>query len=380
MRNILNKAKDKENINEYIERHHVDTQKQDEITNYLLSKKFLNDLNLIKNRQYSIKTPERITLIKSNNKTRFVYEYDINDNILASYLIYLLNKETPYLDCIYSFRQDISLFKAIKDIKIVGTIDNLEGYKIDLSDYDQNMNIDIAHNQINKYVKDEDMVYVLNMHINNSYYYEDGKLKDDAKGIKAGIAYTNFLQNIYLFDLDNYIFNNSYKYARYGDDLIFFDKNIEPLKTYALNYLNNLKLVINTNKSQYIDNKDFIYLNHQITDGKVHMHPEHKQDIIKTIKNKTNHFLKIKRELSLTDDIAMSMAIKYNNEFSKAFSFNFIYITYTDDIKDIDRLIQNSIRTIGTNRFNSKRYKIKISKLHELGYKSILNSYYNRTN
>ena len=58
----------------------------------------------------------------------------------------------------------------------------------------------------------------------------------------------------------------------------------------------------------------------------------------------------------------------------------FPIINVTNSLKIIDNYLQQSIRYISTGKYNKKNYNIRYTKLKELGYKTLVNEYYNYKN
>lgn len=385
---ILERAKERSQRVNYINykkhSHNFDHNELRQLSGYILSDSCTADLKLMTKKKYKICIPTIKKVNKKGGGFRKIYIFDKKDIMIVSYLVYLLNLETPFLDCLYSFLPNRSIFQAVIDIKKVFSFRGVKpGYKIDLKGYDQNIDKDISKEQCEKHIKDCELLSLFKLFIDDNCYYEDGVLKSNPTGIRSGISFANYIENIYLHDLDCIIAQKASKYSRFGDDMIFFSnsqKDLDSLKERIFHYLKNCKLVINKEKSYSVDSHNFDYLGCTIVDGKVGLSISYYERIKKLIKNSTHHFLKIKRLLSLSDDNAMSMAINYFKNFVKAYGSNFSVVNKIEDMKQVDHIIQDSIRTIGTGKFSDARYRVRISKLHELGYRTIVNEYFNCIN
>lgn len=350
-------------------------------TNYIFSSELTDDLNLIAKKDYTFQIPTQFKMRKNNGKVRLLYDFSKKDIILSSYLVFLLNKETPFPNCLHSFLPKKSVISALTDIKSISkSSEEVPGYIIDIHHYDSHIDRETAIKQCRKYINDNEVLFLFESFINNGDYYDEGVLKSIDSGIRPGLSFSNYIENLYLLELDSIISNKAIKYSRFCDDIIFFsanEKELKNLKKLVFDYLADYNLAINKEKSNYISSSHFEYLGFSVVDGEIGISVKHFNRIKNNVKRKTNHFLKLKRVLFLSDDSAMLVAIKYYNQFIQSFRANYPFLNRIDDMREIDHMIQNSIRTIGSGKFSNAKYRIKISKLHELGYKSFVHNYFN---
>ena len=230
-----------------------------ELEKYIQDKKYLDIANKIVDNKYTFSIPEKHLINKINKESkRVVYNYNKDENMILKVISYLVSNryDNNYYDNLYSFRRKLSTKDAIKKLAIKKEISNLYGYKVDISDYFNSVNVDILLDKMKVFFKDDIELFnfLKELLVNNKVNF-NGNIIEENKGIMAGVPISSFLANIYLQDIDEYFYKKQVLYIRYSDDIILFSDK-ENITKY-INKLNELikinKLKLNKEKIKYIN-------------------------------------------------------------------------------------------------------------------------------
>lgn len=55
-------------------------------------------------------------------------------------------------------------------------------------------------------------------------------------------------------------------------------------------------------------------------------------------------------------------------------------ITRVDSLREIDHILQECLRYVGSGKKNNARYRVDYQEMHRLGYRSLVHSYYHDEN
>lgn len=365
------------------------------LEDYIINKEYKNIVNKIINNNYCFSIPFKHLINKINKeKKRVVYTFNNDENMVLKIITYLFTKEYDYIysDNCYSFRRNKGIKNAIRKIINYKGIHKLYGYKIDISNYFNSIDIDIMISLFKEYVNDEKLVkYISDLLMNNKVLFNN-QIIEEKKGIMAGTPIAAFLSNIYLKELDEYFKKNNILYFRYADDIIFFaEKDKFEIYVDKLNkYICNYKLSINSDKVQIIKPKDrFDFLGFGFEKNNIDISKISLKKIKGKIKRSSKKIRRWKTNKNVDNEKAMKVMIKkYNRKFFQIENkdgltwtlWYFPIINVTNSLKIIDNYLQQSIRYISTGKYNKKNYNIRYTKLKELGYKTLVNEYYNYKN
>jgi hypothetical protein len=76
---------------------------------------------------------------------------------------------------------------------------------------------------------------------------------NEKRGAMAGTSMSTFFANVYLMNLDKHFQDLGVIYARYSDDIIIMDKNLDNLQkniAYIHRVINDYGLIINSDKEE----------------------------------------------------------------------------------------------------------------------------------
>ena len=150
MKSIIDKISDEKIWEEYLEfkkqQHSMTKYEIQELEEYVNSKKYLSITQKIIDGTYEFSIPQKHLINKINkSKKRVVYNYNKEENMILKIISYLFSKkyDEKYSDNCYSFRKKYTVKNAIKNLTTYKNIENLYGYKVDIENYFNSINIDI---------------------------------------------------------------------------------------------------------------------------------------------------------------------------------------------------------------------------------------------
>ena len=374
-----------------IESGHMPKTRMEELRNYIEEKRYIDALNRFCSENDSPYPQVRVLNKKNTNKKRVVFTYDTDENYVLMMMSYLLYEyDTCLMPNVYSFRRDTGVKKAIKTITAHPDIDRMYSYKVDIQDYFNSVDIEKLLPLLQGiFVGDMEAYEFLSKILCNPYVYREGELLEMKKGIMAGVPVSAFLANVYLTEMDRYFYENNILYARYSDDIIVFDEDVERLKEHAAvieKYLQKYHLAFNESKCQWTSpGETWEYLGFSYNQGKIDVSEATFQKLKAKLKRKARAIYRWKVNNQKKDEYAVRAYIKHLN---RKFFHNPIHneitwcrwylpiINTPDTLKEIDAYIQQNIRYIVTGRYSKSNYNYRYETMKDLGLRSLVNEYY----
>lgn len=363
------------------------------LEDFVLNKKYKSIVDKIYKGKYSFSIPKKHLINKSHGKKRIVYTYSDDEMQILKYISFLLY-EYDYLFSknLYSFRKNISVKNAVKSLQVTKNIHNMYGYKVDIKNYFNSINIDILLNNLNKDIKDKDLYNLFLDILSNKYVMFDNKKIEEEKGAIAGNPISAFLANYYLREIDEYFWKEKVFYIRYADDILIFANTKEEIDSYRkilLDYLKKYKLVVNPNKEHFYDiGEAFEFLGFLFDNNKIDL----SYNTVYKIKGKIRRTSRGLRRWVVKNNKDYKEAIKamnrkYNHKFygngESELTWKFWFfpsINTVRSLKIIDTYYQDQLRYIATGKHNKKNYRVvPYNVLKDCNYRSLVHEYYKET-
>ena len=370
----------------------VYTQELDEIREFVNSKKYTKIADSIAKDKYTFSIPTKHFINKINkSKKRVVYTYNEEESYILKVITYIFSKryDEKYSNNCYSFRRNIMVKDGIKRIISTPNLNQLYGYKIDISNYFNSIDISLLLKKLESFLSSDLRLFnFIKKLLEDDRVMLNGEIIHENKGIMAGVPISSFLANIFLNDIDTYFENENILYLRYSDDIILFaeKESIEYYIDKLDNFISTNKLTINDDKRKYIfPNDKWDYLGFSIEKGEIDISNVSKQKIkgkIKRLSRKLRRWML--RKNATPERAILAMNRKINKKFyginnSKELTWELWYfpiINTTKGIHEIDLYLQQTLRYIATGKYNKKNYNITYTKLKELGYRPLVSEYY----
>ena len=369
-----------------------DTLKEKEVLKeFIENKKYKEITTKLKDNNYIFSIPRKKEINKNHtNKKRVVYSYKFNEMVVLKYIAYNLYKyDYLFQSNLYSFRKKISVKQALDKLSKKRNLKNMYGYKVDIKNYFNSVDISILINNLKKDIEDQDLLNIIVSILTNKKVSLNNNIIEEDKGIMAGIPLSAFLANYFIKDIDEYFKKEKILYLRYSDDIIIFTNTKEE----QIKYSNKLKelllsfnLTINPDKENYYEPHDiWEFLGFSYQDNKIDL----SANSLHKIKGKIRRSARSIRRWMLRKNVEETKALrvmirKFNTKFysskNSELSWKYWYfpvINTSETLKVVDDYLQQYIRYIHTGKHNKKNYKIvPYSKLKRLGYKSLVHEYY----
>ena len=346
----------------------------------------------ISNGSYEFTIPRKKQINKTKvGKKRDVYTYTNDETIVLKMVSYLLHRhDDMFAPNLYSFRSKFGVKKAIHDLMKVKGLNKMYGYKADIKNYFNSVNVDKLLNELDKELQNDRKLYDLFEKIlsNPFVLFHDEMIKEQ-KGIMAGVPLSAFLANFYLKDMDRHFFDNDVIYMRYADDIIVFSETSEERDAHRdtiHKFLDEKDLLINRDKEFfYSPGERFEFLGFSIEDGVIDL----SDNTIRKIKGKIMRASRSIRRWSLRknvsgDSLLKVMIKKFDKKFfgleesELSWKYWFFPTINTDKgLKEVDTYMQERLRYLVTGRYNKKNFEeVPYERLKECGYRSLVHEFY----
>lgn len=389
---LTNNLKWNDFLNYKISKDFVPKKEKNILSDFINNKKYLTICNQIADGTYSFSIPKKHSISKGHSsKKRIVYTFNDDEMIILKYISYLLyDYDFLFSPNLYSFRKNSSVKNAIRNISNIKNINKMYGYKVDIQNYFNSIDVDILLSNLKKDINDEklfSLIYDLLKNENVEYY---NNLIKEKKGVMAGTPISAFLANYYIKKIDEFFWKEKLVYFRYADDIIIFCNNKDELINYQkklLDFFKEFNLSINKNKEYFFEPNDkWEFLGFSFYNKKIDL----SENSIRKIKAKIRRSARGIRRWMIKKDADYKVALKamnrkYNRKFfgkqdNDELSWKYWFfptITTSDSLKIIDNYMQDQQRYIVTGKHNKRNYKIvPYELLKQCNYKSLVSQYY----
>jgi RNA-directed DNA polymerase len=207
---------------------------------------------------------KRVEIPKSNGGIRLLGIPCVNDRVIQQAITQCLQPiiDPDFSDHSHGFRPNRCAHHAVKSVQ--NGIKQGYGYAvdIDLSKFFDNVDHDLLMNRLSKWVDDKRVLALIGKYLRAGVCIK-GKTEETLCGVPQGGPLSPLLANIMLDDLDRFLENKRYRFARYADDFVISVKSLsegERIKTEVIVFLETLKLPINTEKSQVVSVRQLSFL------------------------------------------------------------------------------------------------------------------------
>lgn len=359
---------------------------------YISKRKYSTISQKIASCEYNFSTPIKKMINKTYvGKKRAVYSFNNDENMILKMVSFLLHDyDNLFSDNLYSFRRSIGVKKAICDLFKKNDVQKHYGYKLDISNYFNSIDIKLLLTDLKTDLgEDPELYFFIERILSNPNVVWNGTVIQEKKGVMAGIPISAFLANYYLIKLDWFFYENNVIYARYSDDIIFFSddpEKLHALQSKVLDYLNETHLEVNHKKEFYYNPGDRIeFLGFSFHENVIDI----SENTIKKIKMKIKRAARSIRRWMINkhapEDTAIRVMIdkfdrkffgKEEDEITWAYWF-FPSINTASGLKEVDRYLQDELRFMITGKHNKCNYEqVPYSRLVNNGYTPLVSEYY----
>ena len=325
-------------------------------------------------------------------KKRVVYSFAPNEMMMLKLVGFLLYRyDDQFAPNCYAFRRGMNASDAVFDINEAVRNQRMWAYKLDIHDYFNSIDVDILLPMLKTMLADDPLLYrFLEQLLTDKRAIYNHETIEENHGVMAGTPTAPFLADVYLKEVDRYFYEKGVIYARYSDDIILFAPDYEQLMHYKnqmAQFLAQYHLQVNPDKEKvYSPDEAYEFLGFKCHGHDLDLSEATKRKMKGKISRKARSLLRWSRKNHIEPEKAMKALI---NHFNRKFfegddpetltwaRWFFPVINQTDGLKEIDHYLQQYIRFISTGKHNKTNFRVDYERLKALGYKSLVNEYYN---
>lgn len=341
---------------------------------------------------YDFSIPEKKFINKQGtDKKRVVYSFSDDENAVLKLLAFLLYKyDGRMCGNLYSFRRDLGAKAAIRRFTSAEGIDEMYGYKLDISNYFNSIDVIRLLGILKKLFADDRPLYLFfESLLTLDKALLEGEVVSEKRGAMAGTPVSPFLANVYLSALDRHFEEQKTLYGRYSDDIIVFAETkakTEEEERYIKRFLANYSLAVNEKKERRFEPRErWEYLGIEYACGVTDIA---RATVIKAkgkIRRKARALYRWKLRKNAPDERALSaFARAFNKKFfggddEDEFTWSrwFFPLISTDRaLHEIDLYMQENMRYIVTGKHSKANFRTSYETLKSCGYRSLVNEYY----
>lgn len=361
---------------------------------YLLSSSYETDVRNLMNGIYLISLPEKKLIPKSySDRKRTVYHFTEDEMSLFRMMAYVLHEyESMIPKQVYSFKHETSAKDLILYISRNTHLRSLYTVKADIVSYGNSIDPDRLIRTLQETLGKEEpsAVAFFSWLLGRKRYIQNGKEMVGDTAALPGCPIHNFFTNLYLVDMDRNLLPRCVDYARYSDDIILFVNTKEEAEA-------NLNLLFQEFASHKLspheDEKTGLFAPGEAYDFLGFTFKGNDVDIADTSLRKLKRKMRIRAKRFGLDknhyfhspEEKAAALIRRNQ---KTFygrpgtgdlcwsRWAFPVITKAEGLHELDLYNQRCIRFLLSGKWSNAQYRIPYSKLKELGYQSLVRSYY----
>ena len=348
---------------------------------------------LISEGRYIFSVPQKMQISKNHgNKKRTVYRFNKKEMAVLKILAYELHEyDWLFSPCLYSFRRHICAANAVKKLFETKNFEKMWGFKADVHNYFNSINTDRLLHELHNDLSDDKLFSLFKGILSDSRVLYRGEIKEEQKGVMAGIPISAFLANYYLKNVDEYFDSLDCLYMRYADDILILAHSKEQLlnlRNKLIEMVTERGLVMNPDKELFFEpGQKFEFLGFDISADCIDISSNTMHKMKGKIRRSARSIRRwmIKKNAPIEGTIR-ALIREYNRRFygyeSGELSWSAWYfstITTTKSLHEIDHYFQEWARYVATGRHNKKNYDIiSYETLKSCGYRPLVSEYYNR--
>ena len=360
---------------------------------FIETKRYLPVAQQVAEGTFRFSVPEKKELNKlGSQKKRVVYCFPEEENMLLKMLCWLLYRyDGAVSENCYSFRQNTGARKAFLQMANAEGIDSLYGFKADISNYFNSIDVSLLLPVLQQVIADDPpLLQLLTDLLCDDRALWQGEILHEPRGVMAGTPTSPFFANLYLREMDEYFASRGVLYARYSDDILIFAKKDELEHCIAAYraFLEKYRLSSNPAKEQrFAPGEAWSFLGFSYHGGVIDI-----SDVaVRKLMDKISRAARSLRRWMVKKDAAPERALRaFNRKFNRKFynteagkelcwcRWYFPIINTPKTLHFIDAYMQQWQRYIVTGKHNKSNYKkVPYSMLTACGYRPLFSAYYN---
>ena len=328
---------------------------------------------------------------RGTDKKRVVYTFAPETMQMLSYIAYLLYRyDDRFTPNCYAFRRGVRPQDAIRQLNKALSERPMWAYKVDIHNYFNSIPIDLLMPMLAELLADDLPLYhFLDQMLTDDRVVFNDQVIEEQHGVMAGTPTSPFLANVFLDAVDRHFYEAGVVYARYSDDIILFAPDRDSLEVYKaqlLGFLKQYRLEVNPDKERiYAPDEPFEFLGFKCHGHAVDISKATVDKMKGKIRRRARSLMRWRKRKGIDAERAMALMIRHFNH--KFFDdddpdtltwsrWYFPVVNRTEGMKEIDRYLQQQIRYLSTGKHSKVNYRVDYATLKRLGYRSLVNAFY----
>ena len=324
-------------------------------------------------------------------KKRTVYSFPPAETAVLKLIAHLLYRyDGRFSPNCYAFRRGLRASDALYSLRSGLKGRRMWAYKLDIHDYFNSIPVPLLLPVLHELLADDPDLYRFFETLlgDDRAIWRDGIVREP-RGVMAGTPTAPFLADVYLMDVDRHFADAGVLYARYSDDIILFAPDEATLlahKATLLELLERHRLQVNPDKEHiYAPGEFFEFLGFRCDGPGIGVARSTVRKMKGKIRRAARALMRWRVRKGLGAEQAMKGLIRiFNSKFfegddPQALCWSrwfFPVINRTDELRELDRYLQQELRYLATGRHTKANWRIRYAQLKALGYRSLVHEYY----
>lgn len=361
---------------------------------YLNGPEYFADLDRLRRGDYFFDLPIKKYIPKSlSDKKRAVYCFYGSQKLLLQAMSFALHAyDGRFSSCVFSSILGKSFKEYVVNLKRDRSFGQMYAIKVDISSYGASLDIEILVEKLRAFFREDPAAFEFFRWLleRREFLLEGEPSRGDTSGL-PGIPIHSFFTNLYLMELDQKVESLCRGYCRYSDDILAFARSPEEAQALmALFTAETARVGLRLNEKKtalYAPHAKFDHMGISYEDGRIDL----SDFAIYKLKRKMR--IRAKRLRRQVEDgaiggedgakilISLNWKTFYGRDNSTELCWSrwlFPMLTEHAGLHALDLYFQRCLRFILTGKWSDSAYRIKYSRLKELGYTSLVRRYYDR--
>lgn len=295
---------------------------------------------------------KRVEIPKSNGGIRLLGIPCVNDRVIQQAIAQQLNGiiDPTFSEHSYGFRPYRSAHQAIRAVQEQIKAKRRYAVDIDLSTFFDQVDHDILMHRLSQHINDKQVLALIGKYLRAGVSI-NGKIEATSRGVPQGSPLSPLLANVMLDDLDRFLENKNYPFARYADDFVISVATLKEGRRILQEvtcFLQTLKLPINEEKSQLIPTSQLTFLGYSFR-GRF---------LLWSQKSLKNFKYRVRQLTSRSWSVSWDYRYRKLREYLTGW-MNYFSLSIYDPVLQLDYWIRRRIRACYLKQWRKPRTKIR---------------------
>ena len=295
---------------------------------------------------------KRVEIPKPNGGIRLLGIPCVNDRVIQQAIAQQLEWfiDPTFSEHSYGFRPYRSAHQAIRAVQAQIKAKRRYAVDIDLSKFFDRVDHDILMHRLSQRINDKQVLALIGKYLRAGVSI-NGRIEATSCGVPQGSPLSPLLANIMLDDLDRFLENKNYPFARYADDFVISVKTLKEgqrIMQEVICFLQTLKLPINEEKSQIVSKSKLTFLGYTFR-GRF---------LLWSKKSLKNFKFRLRQLTCRSWSVSWEVRYKKLKEYLTGW-MNYFSLSIYDPVLQLDGWIRRRIRVCYLKQWRKPRTKIR---------------------